>query len=113
MDEVGGGDDDERALAHAEREDGAVEAAEVADDVDEGASLEEDLEEVADDGPAAGPGREGGGGGGGGAVAPPESGEEEEGEDGEEVYDIHFMVFESLMMKEGGLDIRVLGLIYR
>lgn len=89
VDEVGGRDDDERALAHAEREDGAVDAAEVADNVDERAVLEEDLEEVADDGPAARAGGEVGGGRGGRAVVPPEGGEEEGGQNGEEVQDIH------------------------
>jgi len=52
--ELGAADDDERALPHAQRQDGAVLLAEVADVVDEELAGEGHLEEVADDGP---PGR--------------------------------------------------------
>lgn len=71
MDEFGAGDDDESALAHVHGEDGAVLGAEITDDVHERTALEEDLEEVADDGPAGRARREVGGGVGLGAVAPP------------------------------------------
>lgn len=66
VDQVGRGDYDKGALTHAEGEYGTVDAAEVADDVHKRSVLEEDLEEVADDGPAAGAGRKVGGGRGGG-----------------------------------------------
>lgn len=79
--QVGAGDDDHGAGAHAEGVYGAVFFAEVADVVDEGLARECDLEEVADDGPASWAGWEVEGFGGG--FVAEEEPVEEENEEGD------------------------------